>query len=167
MHFDHLIFRCQKKICTVNSSSPKKILGKMCDLHHNEHSYLFLKLFFHLQRAVASCPKIQRLNPLVSVHGTDGSLASVLQNKEEARKLLSQYDIVCLVGQRQSHVLAVDALCRELGIKCFAARAFGLLGLILFDLGLHHRYTEPPDALDLAPKPKPKTSAPRCACCYT
>lgn len=129
-------------------------------MHHFD--YISVDYIFYIQRATASCPKIQRLNPLVAVHGTDGSLGSILQNKEEASKLLSQYDVVCLVGQRHSHVLAVDTICRELGIKCFAARAFGLLGLILFDLGPRHRFTEPPDALDLAPKAKSKSSSPRC-----
>ncbi|KAG6948365.1 hypothetical protein JG687_00015517 [Phytophthora cactorum] len=82
-------------------------------------------------RAEASLPRVQELNPLVQVS------SEIKPLDELPDEFFKQFTVVCLVGAELATELRLDALCRSLGTAFYSARSFGFDGIVFADLGDH------------------------------
>ncbi|KAG6949748.1 hypothetical protein JG688_00014498 [Phytophthora aleatoria] len=82
-------------------------------------------------RAEASLPRVQELNPLVQVS------SEIKPLDELPDEFFKQFTVVCLVGDELATELRLDALCRSLGTAFYSARSFGFDGIVFADLGEH------------------------------
>ncbi|KAG2778411.1 hypothetical protein Pcac1_g11218 [Phytophthora cactorum] len=82
-------------------------------------------------RAEASLPRVQELNPLVQVS------SEIKPLDELPDEFFKQFTVVCLVGAELATELRLDALCRSLGTAFYSARSFGFDGIVFADLGEH------------------------------
>jgi len=82
-------------------------------------------------RAEASIPSLQKLNPNVEVAADTSSLAS----KDDA--YFKQFTMVCSTNVPLSSLIHVNQVCRESNIKFFAADVFGFYGSVFVDLQKH------------------------------
>ncbi|KAG3234613.1 hypothetical protein PI124_g20334 [Phytophthora idaei] len=82
-------------------------------------------------RAEASLPRVQELNPLVQVS------SEIKPLDELPDEFFKQFTVVCLVGAELATELRLDARCRSLGTAFYSARSFGFDGIVFADLGEH------------------------------
>ncbi|KAJ3183721.1 SUMO-activating enzyme subunit 1 [Gaertneriomyces sp. JEL0708] len=87
-------------------------------------------------RAEASAPRIQALNPRVALR----SLAKDVRECDPA--FFDDYDIVCLCDYDLTTLMKVDDICRLKGVKFYAAGSCGFLGYIFCDLSTHNYVEE-------------------------
>ncbi|KAI9008131.1 hypothetical protein BC832DRAFT_408966 [Gaertneriomyces semiglobifer] len=82
-------------------------------------------------RAEASAPRIQALNPRVT-------LRPLVKDVRECNPaFFDDYDIVCLCDYDLTTLMKVDDICRQKGVKFYAAGSCGFLGYIFCDLSAH------------------------------
>ncbi|TPX72786.1 hypothetical protein SpCBS45565_g00091 [Spizellomyces sp. 'palustris'] len=86
-------------------------------------------------KAEASAPRIQALNPRVTLQVVTGKVES------QSDPSFLEYDIVCLCNSDLQTMTRIDRLCRSNGIKFYSAGTAGTMGYIFCDLK-EHAYIE-------------------------
>ena len=80
---------------------------------------------------MSSIPQLQKLNPNVEVVADTAPLAT----KPDA--FFKQFTIVCSTSEVLSSLVRINQLCRDSGVKFFAAQVFGYYGMLFADLQKH------------------------------
>lgn len=109
-------------LLTHLSPSPLLLLSHPTGCRLNAHTE---------QLAVSSIPQLQKLNPNVEVVADTAPLAT----KSDA--FFKQFTIVCSTSEVLSSLVRINQLCRDSGIKFFAAQVFGYYGMLFADLQKH------------------------------
>ncbi|CAH0515246.1 unnamed protein product [Peronospora belbahrii] len=128
-------------LSTLGSELVKNLVlaGMGVTLHDTEpvtqtavDSQLFLsKEDLGKNRAEACLPRVQELNPLVQVTSETKPFTNLPDD------FYKQFTVVCLVGADLDTEIRLDVLCRSFGTVLYAARSFGLHGIVFADLGEH------------------------------
>uniref|UniRef100_A0A182NSH3 SUMO-activating enzyme subunit 1 n=1 Tax=Anopheles dirus TaxID=7168 RepID=A0A182NSH3_9DIPT len=102
-------------------------------------------------RAEASLPRAQQLNPMVELKAD----TETLDSKEAA--YFKEFDVVCLIGASTAQHLRVNSICREANVKFFAADVWGMYGFSFADLQKHEFAEEVAKHVKVSkPQEKPK-----------
>ncbi|KAF8645196.1 hypothetical protein AX16_008023 [Volvariella volvacea WC 439] len=91
------------------------------------------------QRLVAAKPRVESLNPLVTVETITVSMAI---DGPEFDALVQAVDLVCVTDWDKDGLIRINGICRRHGKPFYAGGTYGLLGYIFCDL-LTHEFIAP------------------------
>lgn len=101
-------------------------------------------------RAEASLSRAQQLNPMVELKADTEELP------KKTDDFFKGFDVVCVIGANTEQLLRIDGVCREAGIKFFAADLWGMFGFSFADLQ-EHNFAEDVVKHKIVSKPHEKT----------
>ncbi|XP_055605365.1 SUMO-activating enzyme subunit 1 [Uranotaenia lowii] len=101
-------------------------------------------------RAEASLSRAQHLNPMVELKAETEKLS------DKPNEYFKNFDVVCIIGALTEELLRIDGVCRETGIKFFAADLWGMFGYSFADLQ-EHNFAEDVVKHKIISKPNEKT----------
>lgn len=101
-------------------------------------------------RAEASLSRAQQLNPMVELKADTDELP------KKTDDFFKGFDVVCVIGANTEQLLRIDGVCREAGIKFFAADLWGMFGFSFADLQ-EHNFAEDVVKHKIVSKPHEKT----------
>lgn len=101
-------------------------------------------------RAEASLSRAQQLNPMVELKVDTEALA------KKPDDFFKGFDVVCIIGASTEQLLRIDGVCREAGVKFFAADLWGMFGFSFADLQ-EHNFVEDVVKHKIISKPHEKT----------
>lgn len=84
-----------------------------------------------VNRATASVERARHLNPMVEI-SID---TEALKNKTET--FFTQFDVVVIIGSKESELIRIDEICRQNNIKFFCGDVWGMFGYCCADLQKH------------------------------
>ncbi|KAK9463557.1 uncharacterized protein V1516DRAFT_668090 [Lipomyces oligophaga] len=102
-------------------------------------------------RAEAALPRIQKLNPRVSVKADSSGY------REKTKEYYAQFDIVIATELSLDNFISINNICRELKLPFYAGGLVGLYGFIFLDL-ISHTYTIEREKSNITPKIGPETA---------
>ncbi|KAM8707216.1 hypothetical protein ACLKA7_011331 [Drosophila subpalustris] len=82
-------------------------------------------------RAEASLARARALNPMVDISADTQPL------KEKTGDFFGQFDVVVINGESNEELIRIDTICRELGVRFFAADVWGMFGFHFASLQKH------------------------------
>lgn len=89
----------------------------------------------YLQRAEASLPRAQNLNPMVNIN------ADTSKVDDKPDEYFGQFNIVCAMHCTIPQLKRINRACRKQKVKFFAGDVWGALGYVFIDLQ-EHEYVE-------------------------
>lgn len=101
-------------------------------------------------RAEASLCRAQQLNPMVELKADTEELS------KKTDDFFKGFDVVCVIGANTEQLLRIDGVCREAGVKFFAADLWGMFGFSFADLQ-EHNFAEDVVKHKIVSKPHEKT----------
>lgn len=88
-----------------------------------------------MQKAEASLPRAQNLNPMVNINADSGNI------DDKPDEYFGKFDIVCAMHCTITQLKRINRVCRNKKIKFFAGDVWGALGYVFIDLQ-EHEYVE-------------------------
>ncbi|KAH8417873.1 hypothetical protein KR222_007512 [Zaprionus bogoriensis] len=100
-------------------------------------------------RAEASLTRSRALNPMVDISADTQPL------KEKTAEYFAKFDVVVIIGESNEELLRIDNICREHGVRFFAADVWGMFGFHYASLQ-KHSYVEDVFKYKVVSKPNEK-----------